>query len=116
MKAWVKSWIKDLTGVFVVILLIVIWARYSSSSAEDEVKSFCESLKTSGLSYSEMLSKAKLTDYQVREYSDSSPGSNNEDIQVAQIYRRWGMAYLNCYVKLKDNKIIDIEFVANWDN
>jgi hypothetical protein len=106
----------DLTGVFVVILLIVVWARYSSSSSEDEVRYFCESLKNSSLSYSELLSKAKRTDYQVWEYWDNSPGTNEEDIQVAQIFRRWGMAYLNCYVKQKDDQIIDIEFVADWDN
>ena len=116
MKAWVKSWIKDLTALFIVIFLIVLWFGFSSSTAEDEIHDFCNSLKTSDLDYSEILAKAKSNDYQVREYLDSSSGNNDEDIQVAQIYRRWGMAYLNCYVKQKDNKIFEIEFVADWEN
>ena len=108
-------------SVIVILILIIcfIAVRYSASTTEARVRDFCENILPEQHSYTDIVNTAKSNQLEITEYSNKKSGTvdNNKEINdLTHIYKRWGMAYLSCYIEHRDDQIIKVYFKADWDN
>ena len=104
---------KEFIIALLLILFVVLYFGYKSNQAEDEVLLFCNSIQSNNLSYKEIISHAKANGMSIRTFDTNS---GKDTLSQTEIYKQFGMAYLSCFVKHNNTEILDIKFVANWEN
>ncbi len=104
---------KKITIIIVIVIFFILSriVSYNGSIIEEEVRVFCNLIQSDKLSYEEIITLARNNEMEIKVY-----GSKKDTRIMTEIRKRLWMAHFSCYVEQRNEKIINVKFVANWDN
>ena len=106
--------------IIIIMILLFILARFVGDNGlrtEEEVRVFCESIKSDKLSYEKIMVLAKNNGMEVKVYENNHvDGSKKDAMTTTEIRKRFWMAQFSCYVEQNNEQITAVKFIADWDN
>ena len=108
---------KEVIIIIVIFFMLARLVGYNGSRIEEEVRVFCESIQSDKLSYEEIIALARNNKMEIKVYgNDQVDGSKKDTTIMTEIRKRLWTAHFSCYVEQNNEQIINVKFVANWDN